>query len=208
MDNSAILRQVRTRRKEIAITFDDGPNADYTPAILTMLSEVSGKATFYMIGEQIEANPDVVRAVDKEGHEIGNHTYSHPYLTRISPNECRQELKRTDTLIRKLTGKRPLTFRPPYLDYNEEVIAISKGEGYQMIGALNTETRDWEQPGADYILDKSLAHIGQGNILLFHDGYGDRSQTLQAFGRLLGILDERGYRLVTVSEMLASDRSE
>jgi peptidoglycan/xylan/chitin deacetylase (PgdA/CDA1 family) len=74
-----------------------------------------------------------------------------------------------------------------------------------MIGALNMEARDWEQPGAEYILVKSLACVGNGSILLFHDGYGDRSQTLQAFGRLLGILDERGYRLVTVSELLASD---
>lgn len=206
METLAIVHQVSTQRKELAITFDDGPNEVYTPAILTMLSEVSGKATFYMIGEQMQANPEVVKAVAAQGHEIGNHTYSHPYLTRISPDECRVELKRTDALIHKLTGKRPLTFRPPYLDYNEQVIAISKGEGYRMIGALNTESRDWEQPGVDYILVKSLTCVGNGSILLFHDGYGDRSQTLQAFGRLLRIVDERGYRLVTVSELLASDQ--
>ncbi|WP_256758839.1 polysaccharide deacetylase family protein [Cohnella sp. WQ 127256] len=203
---SVILHQVHTRRKALALTFDDGPNPIYTRGILDLLKEVSGKATFFMIGEQMENYPDVVRAVDSEGHEIGNHTYSHPYLSRISKDECKLELKRTEILIHKLTGKRPRVFRPPYLEYNEDVVAVSESAGYRMIGALNLDAQDWGQPGAGHIFDKSLECVRNGSILMFHDGYGDRSQTMQAVGWLLQILSTKGYQLVTVSELLASEQ--
>jgi peptidoglycan/xylan/chitin deacetylase (PgdA/CDA1 family) len=198
-----LLHEVDNQRKEIALTFDDGPCPIYTPQIVSLLAEVSGKGTFFMIGEEMEAHSDVVRSVVDAGHEIGNHTFSHPALTNLSVEQCRAELERTDALIHELTGRRPLVFRPPYMAYNEEVGNISLEAGYRAIGAVNGEARDWDNPGVGHIVEKSMEATRSGSILLFHDGWGDRSQTVEAVGVLLRAWSEQGYRFVTVSELLA-----
>jgi len=202
MNEQEIIVRGNTARREIALTFDDGPNPVYTPEMMSILEEVSGKATFFMIGEQMEASPSIAEAVAARGHEIGNHTYSHPYLTRLNRDECEMELKRTDVLITKLTGRRPLVFRPPFFDYNHEVAKLAARAGYGMIGALNTAAKDWEQPGVEHIVEKSLECAENGSIMLFHDGFGDRSQTVEAVRRLTRKLSADGFRFVTVSELL------
>lgn len=202
MSKSSIIDHIHTSRKEIAITFDDGPNPLYTLEILALFAEVAGKATFYMIGEQMKASPEVVKAVDEQGHEIGNHTWTHPFLSEISIAKCKVELESTDNLIKEMTGKSPLTFRPPYFAYNDEVAALSKKMGYKMIGASNMEAKDWDNPGVEHIIQKSLESVRDGSILIFHDGYEDRSQTVEAIRIILPKLTEEGYRLVTVSELL------
>jgi len=204
MNELDIVLRVSAAGKVVALTFDDGPNPVYTPLILSMLAEVDGKATFFMIGEQMEAYPDVVRMTADQGHEIGNHTYSHPYLTRLSAEECRAELRKNDELIRKLTGKRPGTFRPPFFDVNEQVASLASEEGYAIVGATNGDAEDWRMPGVERIYEKSLAAAADGSVLLFHDGYGDRSQTIEAVGRLIGTLSEEGFRFVTVGELISS----
>jgi len=197
-----IIRRVATSQKAIAFTFDDGPHPVYTPRLMDIFEAVSGRATFFMMGKQIELYPETALDVHVRQHEIGNHSYSHPYLTRISPEECERELADTDDLIAKVTGVRPAVMRPPYLDYNPEVHAITAKWGYPVIGALNGEARDWEMPGVEHILDSTRKQIGGGSILLFHDGFGDRSQTIEAVRILTRELTEEGYRLVTVSDLL------
>jgi len=197
-----MINEVPTSRKAVAITFDDGPNPAYTPQVLEIFSEAVGKATFFMIGEQMKKYPEVVKQVAALGHEIGNHTFTHPKLSLLSTAECLEEIEQNEKLIEELAGRKPIVFRPPYLDYNQDTVSLLELKGYPMIGALNLEAHDWEQPGVMHILEKSREGIKNGSILIFHDGYGDRSQTIEAVRKLVSELTLQGYQLVTVSELL------
>ncbi|WP_421378277.1 polysaccharide deacetylase family protein [Bacillus salacetis] len=200
---SELINQVHTTKKAVAITFDDGPNPVFTPQVLEIFQKVNGKATFFMIGEQMENSPELVKKAADLGHEIGNHTYTHPKLSQISKEEAVKEIDATASLIEKLTGQKPSLFRPPYLDYNGQTTEVLQEKGYPiMIGALNMEATDWEQPGVDFILRKTKNVIENGSILLFHDGYGDRSQTIEAVRILAQELTEQGFELVTVSDLI------
>ncbi|MBB6669552.1 polysaccharide deacetylase family protein [Cohnella nanjingensis] len=198
-----MIHAVETASKAIAITFDDGPNPLYTPQVLEIFRSVGGRATFFMLGDPMEAHPETVRSVLQEGHEIGNHSYAHPNLTEIDAEEGRRELERASALVERLTGRRPSVFRPPFLAANEATAALASQLKMPMIGAVNTKTRDWEQPGVAHILDHTRPHVRAGAILLFHDGFGDRAQTIDAVRTLVAELDAQGYALVTVSELLA-----
>jgi peptidoglycan-N-acetylglucosamine deacetylase len=201
-----IINQVQTDKKVIAITFDDGPNPYYTPQILEIFQKVNGKATFYMIGQQMIEQPGIVEAVVEQLHEIGNHTYSHPKLTELNQDNASKELNQTDEIIKEMTGGSPVTFRPPYLDFDERVASLTEKLDYKVIGALNLDAQDWEQPGVDHILETTRKHIKNGSILIFHDGFGDRSQTIEAVRILVNELHTQGYRLVTVSELLRLEK--
>lgn len=201
MSGDTIHHAFATNRKAVAITFDDGPNPVYTPAILDILRDAGAKATFFMIGSQIDRFPDIARTVHAEGHEIGNHTYTHPYLTRLDEESCRSELLRTHKLIEALAGQPPRSFRPPYFDCDGRVADIAANLGYSVIGAVNGAARDWEQPGVRHIVESSRASVKPGCVLLFHDGFGDRSQTVEAVRQLVTELAAEGYELVTVSEL-------
>ncbi|MFB5193399.1 polysaccharide deacetylase family protein [Neobacillus sp. KR4-4] len=197
-----MINEVHTSRKAVAITFDDGPNPIYTPQVLEIFSEAAGKATFFMIGDQMKKNPEVVKQVAALGHEIGNHTFTHPKLSLLSTAECLEEIEQNEVLIKELTGRKPVVFRPPYLDYNQDTVSLLMQKGYPMIGAINLEAQDWEQPGVMHILEKSREGIKNGSIFIFHDGYGDRSETIEAVRMLVTELTLQGYQLVTVSELL------
>ncbi|MDG0808008.1 polysaccharide deacetylase family protein [Cohnella rhizosphaerae] len=192
-----------TSVKAVAITFDDGPNPEFTPQILEIFREEGGRATFYMTGEQIERYPDTARLVHETGHEIGNHSYAHPNLTELDEDAVRAELVRTGDLIRETVGVRSETFRPPYLATDAMVERIARELGYAVIGGVNGAARDWEMPGADHILEASLAVAEPGSIFVFHDGYGDRSQTVEAVRALVRTLKKEGYVFLTASELLS-----
>jgi peptidoglycan-N-acetylglucosamine deacetylase len=197
-----MINEIPTAQRAVAITFDDGPNPVYTPQVLEIFSEAQGKATFFMIGEQMRNYPEVVKQVAAGGHEVGNHTYTHPKLSQLNTAECLEEIEQTEKVIEELTGRKPVIFRPPYLDYNQETVSLIQKKRYPMIGALNLEAQDWEQPGVKHILGKSREAVKNGSILIFHDGYGDRSQTIEAVRILVPELTSQGYQLVTVSELL------
>lgn len=203
-----IIHEIPTKQKAVAFTFDDGPNPTYTPQILDIFKEVSSKATFYMIGEQMVQHPELVKEVIEQSHEIGNHTYSHPFLTKLSLDDCKKEIIESDAIIKKFTGHRPATFRPPYFDFNEDTFSIINDLSYKMIGALNADALDWEMPGVNHILTKTRNHIGNGSIFLFHDGFGDRSQTVEAVRILVKELVDEGFQLVTVSELIKLKENE
>jgi peptidoglycan-N-acetylglucosamine deacetylase len=197
-----MINEIPTSQRVVAITFDDGPNPVYTPQVLEIFSEAKGKATFFMIGEQMRNHPEIVKQVADHGHEIGNHTFTHPELSQLSIEDCLGEIEETEKLIEGMTGRKPVVFRPPYLDYNQDTVSLLQKKGYPMIGALNLEAHDWEQPGVEHILGKSREVIKNGSILIFHDGYGDRSQTIEAVRMLVSELTSQDYQLVTVSELL------
>ncbi|WP_136604093.1 polysaccharide deacetylase family protein [Paenibacillus dokdonensis] len=202
MLSNTVINRIETEEKAVAFTFDDGPNAEYTPQILDIFRESDAKATFYMIGTQMQHNPALVRTVYQEGHEIGNHTFSHPHLTELSEQDYMHEVVKTENLLSDIIGIKPATFRPPYFDHNEQVDGLVSGLGYPMIGVVNSEANDWDLPGVQHILDKTRAQVKPGSILLFHDGFGDRSQTVEAVRILVSELVADGYKLVTVSELL------
>lgn len=206
MHVATIIHKVETTEKLIAFTFDDGPHPTYTIELLDILHEVSGKATFFMIGEEIERNRSIAEAVHNEGHEIGNHTYSHPSLPGLPIHEASEEIRKTDEIIRSITLQEVSSFRPPYFDENEDILRLACEAGYDTIGALNLEARDWDNPGTEHIIDKSRDSLVSGSILIFHDGYGDRSQTVQAVRSLAHELTAKGYRLVTIRELMAAGR--
>ncbi len=203
MGKPAMLHRVPTTAPVVAFTFDDGPNPVYTPQLLDIFRQVGGKATFFMIGQQIDANPATAAAVHAGGHEIGNHTFTHPRLTQLAPDAARAELVHTDERIQRITGMLVRTFRPPFLDVNDEILILAAELGYWTIGAVNLGTRDWEQPGIDHIVEQTRASVGSGSILVFHDGFGDRSQSVEAVRILVAELAAQAYGFVTVSELLA-----
>jgi peptidoglycan/xylan/chitin deacetylase (PgdA/CDA1 family) len=202
MSQQTVISHVPTTQKLVALTFDDGPDPLYTPILLKLFELYNAKATFFTVGQQIEAHREIAVAAHEAGHELGNHTYSHPFLTQLSSDQQLSEFTRTEQLLVEITGKKPATFRPPYFDMNDDIIALSERFNYRTIIAMNGEAKDWEQPGVDYILDKTREHVVPGSILLFHDGFGDRSQTMEAVRILLEEYTPQGYKFVTVSELL------
>jgi peptidoglycan-N-acetylglucosamine deacetylase len=202
LSDTTIITEIKTNHKAVAFTFDDGPNPLYTPQVLEIFKEVSGKATFFMIGKHMLNHPELVSQVTEQMHEIGNHTYSHPRLTELSSTECAEEIITTDKIIKELTGAKTKLFRPPFFDYNNDTASIMERLDYHMICA-NVSSNDWEMPGVEHIVSKTRSQIQNGSIVLFHDGFGDRSQTIEAVRLLATDLTSQGYQLVTVSELIS-----
>ncbi len=197
-----MIHQVETRCKQIAFTFDDGPDPVYTPQVAALFREYGGSATFFVVGRALEQYPEVAKALHAEGHELGNHTYSHPSLSRVGEAERREELERTDALIEAIAGAKPASFRAPYLDANEEVEALVRARGYVSAGGTNLNSRDWDPPGVEFIVDTIRPVLRPGSVILLHDGGGDRSQTVEAVRRLLPEVVALGLEPVTFGELV------
>lgn len=200
-----VVWEVPTDRKVIALTFDDGPHPAYTPQVLALLKQYKAKATFFVIGGRVKMNPGLVRQTLAEGHEIGNHTYTHPYFNRNrQPDFMRSELERTHDAIVQATGVAPKLFRPPGGYYNETIVDVAKRSGYLVVmWSWDQDTKDWRSPGVERIVRKVLDHDHNGDIVLFHDFNDGRMQTVEALRRILPELQQRGYTFVTVSELLS-----
>lgn len=196
-----VLWEIKTEEKVIALTFDDGPHKTYTSQILDLLAKYDAKATFFVIGNQAEKYPDLIRKLNDEGHEIANHTYTHPHS--ITAENLEKELKKTNEVIHDITGTYPLLYRPVGGSYNDGIINTAVDNGYKVImWSWHQDTEDWKRPGVNSIVTKVLSGATPGNIVLFHDAGGDRSQTVQALEKILPELQKQGYTFVTVSELL------
>ncbi|HEY1710928.1 MAG TPA: glycosyltransferase [Rhizomicrobium sp.] len=208
-----VIRQFGAAKKTIALTFDDGPDAEWTPQILDILKQKKVPGTFFIIGGNAEANPGLVQREVAEGHEVGNHTYTHPNLSDTPPEATSLELNATQRLFQALTGRSLRLFRPPYLgdaeptDADEiEPVQTAQDMGYITVGE-HVDPVDWELPGVAKIVQSTLdqVHSARGdmprNIILFHDAGGDRSQTVEALPIVIDKLKAEGYRFVRVSEL-------
>ncbi|GMK37053.1 oligosaccharide deacetylase [Paenibacillus sp. CCS19] len=205
MTKATMYNEVATKEKLVAFTFDDGPNPEWTPLFLDVFRKHGAKATFFFIGSHIDKYPELAKKTFEEGHELGNHTFSHPFMSKLSKEEQVEELSRADRMISGVTGRNPSTCRPPYFDVNDDLLEACAERGYSVIGAANMESRDWEDAtSAEHIIATSREQIRNGSIFIYHDGFGDRSSTLKAVSILIPELIEAGYRLVTISELLAS----
>ncbi|WP_433749387.1 polysaccharide deacetylase family protein [Paenibacillus amylolyticus] len=202
MVNITMVEQESVREKVVAFTFDDGPHPVYTPQLLEIFRGADGRATFFMIGQEMEAHPEIAAEVHREGHEIANHTYTHPDLTKLTLEDAGEELQRAERLVQEVTGQPARCFRPPYFGVNDDILSLAAERGYRTIGAVNGDARDWDNPGVEHILAHTRSAVKPGSVLIFHDGYGNRSQSVEAVRVLVEELVGEGYRLVTVSELL------
>jgi len=194
----------------LALTFDDGPSPVYTGQVLALLRRHGVKATFFLIGENVEQYPDVVRQILGDGHLVGNHTWSHPDLGRLSRSRTREEIERTSELIARVGGTRPPTvFRAPGGFFSGASLEICGELGLRPV-SWSVDPEDWSNPGTEAIIDRVLRHARTGSIVLEHDGClaappvdpgspADRSQTVAALADYLPRLIDAGYRFTTVA---------
>ena len=199
--NTAVCRSVPNDAKKIAITFDDGPHTVYTKEILDILDKNDIKATFFIIGENALAHPELVEEVAKRGHEIGNHTYTHNFISKESDSKIKDELTRTSEIIRDITGTRPVVFRPPGGCYTERAINTVTDLGYTPV-AWSKDSNDWRMRPVDDIVSEMTRNVKGGDILLFHDFNKKGSPTPDAVAKVIPILKNQGFEFVTVSELL------
>ncbi|WP_416827877.1 polysaccharide deacetylase family protein [Ectobacillus polymachus] len=198
-----IVWEVPTSHKVIALTFDDGPNPIFTPQILNILKQYHVHATFFVVGNRMKENPEIMDRIVAEGHEIGNHTMTHCYSTRSSIEHMKQEILETQTYIEKWKPNSALLFRPPGGYMSEELLDLTKQEGYKTIlWSWHQDTRDWSSPGVNAIANHVLKNARNGDIVLMHDGLYNKSQTIRALKIILPSLIQKGYEFVTVSELL------
>jgi peptidoglycan-N-acetylglucosamine deacetylase len=186
---------------EIALTFDDGPSPEFTTRVLEVLRRYHALATFFCVGLNAIAFPETLELVAADGHEIGNHTWSHPYLPDLSYDEVSLQLERTNEAVERVTGHQPTLFRPPYGGRSPQVLRWVAATGMRTV-LWNAEADDWARPGPYAIRAELLGQVSSGSIALLHDGGGDRSQTVEALPAILAELSARGYSFVSVRRFL------
>lgn len=196
-----VLSRIKTNNREIALTFDDGPHPDNTPRLLQILREAAAKATFFVSGTNLEAYPALLKTVVEEGHEIGNHSFSHKKIAQLNPIGYWQEIEKASKLIQQYapSDSMPYLFRPPYGELNLDII--------RLILKHNLTYAGWTIDSKDsYIKSKNrladfinATPVRPGDILLFHEDYPD---TIEAMLEIIKDLRSRGFRLVTMSKLL------
>ncbi len=195
--------KLNSQNKAIALTFDDGPWPNMTSQVLDVLKKNMVKATFFVVGKQVEKYPQLVKQVVADGHALGNHTWSHEYHL-YSEAAAARELDNTAKLLYKITGVKTTLFRPPAGVLNNGLAAYAH-EKNQTVVMWSVDSRDWRyyrSSTAQTLLESVLKEAKPGGIVLLHDGGGDRSTTIQALPQIIAQLRKRGYKLVTVPELL------
>jgi peptidoglycan/xylan/chitin deacetylase (PgdA/CDA1 family) len=183
----------------IALTFDDGPNATLTPKLLDLLAARHLKATFFVVGQNAADHPDILKRAVREGHEIANHSWSHPNLGKMSDDAVRRELQKTDDAIVAAIGKRPTLLRPPYGSITaRQKKWIHEEFGYRII-IWDVDPLDWKRPGPSVVTARILKETKAGSIVLAHDIH---PPTIEAMPRTFDQLIEKGFKSVTVTELL------
>ena len=201
---SVLVSRATTSDKVVALTFDFGSDAGNLTRILQTLGDKGVKSTFFATGQAATNYPSAVRSVVTQGHELGNHSYSHPYFTQLTAAQMTDELSRASTAIRNATGQAPKPyFRPPYGDYNSAVLQAVGNAGYTHTIMWTIDTVDWRGVSSASIRDKVVSGATPGTIVLMHVG-GGATGTPDALPGMIDSLRANGYRFVTVSEMLGS----
>jgi polysaccharide deacetylase family sporulation protein PdaB len=201
---SVVIYSVSKNEKQVALTFDDGPDSRYTVKILDILKKYDVKATFFVIGQHAAANPEVMKRMVKEGHQIGNHSWDHVDLTKLGADSLKDEINKTDDKIKEYTGNKTQLIRAPYGALSGLVASTAAESEHKFIG-WSVDTRDWEGVSASQILDNVKKELKPGAIILQHSAggkHGNLANTVEALPKIIEYLKESGYRMVTVSELL------
>ncbi len=184
-------------KRVVALTFDDGPHPGVTEKILSILEKERIKATFFVVGKMAEKYPYLLKALNKAGCEIENHTYSHPNLTELSVTEIKQEFLKTHNIIKKFTGQNSKFFRPPGGHYNEEILNTAEKVNYKMVLWTNN-TGDYKILSPNRIYLNAIKKIRNKSIILLHNG---RISTVEAVVYIIKQLKSRGFKFLTVSQL-------
>lgn len=196
--NTHVIWAGNAQHKNIALTFDDGPNEKYTYRILKILQGNNVHATFFLIGQHAQRYPELVKQIYQAGHEIGNHTYSHIELTKIPSGEIKKEVEKTKDIVQELTGHNTVLFRPPWGVFDGRSLAELALRKYDAV-LWSIDSRDWSRPGVEMIKKNVLSKVQNGSIILFHD---DHDQIAQALPDIIKSLKDQGYQLVTIPELI------
>jgi len=190
-------------RKYVALTFDDGPGPD-TPAVLAELKKAGVPATFFVIGRNVKANPEVLRQVVADGHEVGIHTWNHPDMTTLKPAQQKAEIENTAGEVLAVAGTAGRLFRAPYGAVDPSV--LKRAEDSKLLSVLwDVDTQDWTGPSPDQIVQAAVSGAQPGSIILMHDGPGNRASTVAAVPRLIKELRAKGFSFATVGDLVISD---
>lgn len=200
-----IVSRVNTSEKIVALTFDDGPTASATDEILRVLEEKNVKATFFVIGTELEQNMAEGRKIVAAGHELGNHSYSHKRMILVSPSFVQQEIETTDRLIRETGYSGEINFRPPY---GKKLFALpyylSKTGRKTIMWDVEPDSSPKIAADAANIIEETGSHVRPGSIILLHVMYPNRQQSLKSVGGIIESLRQEGFRFVTISKLLAA----
>lgn len=188
------LLRVSGRGRTLVLTFDDGPDPRYTPHILDTLAEHDVRAMFFVCGAMADANRRLLSRMADEGHVVGNHTWDHPFLTRLTRSGIRSQLERTSDVVEEAYGERPQWFRAPYGAWNRAVFQIAADLGMEPL-AWTVDTLDWTRPGDRAIARRVENGAAPGVVVLSHDAGGDRSQSVRALRAYLPDLIDSGYHV-------------
>ncbi|MGW0818129.1 polysaccharide deacetylase family protein [Streptomyces viridiviolaceus] len=188
------LLRLTGRGRVMVLTFDDGPDPRYTPDILDTLAKYDARAMFFVCGEMAVGNQDLLTRMADEGHVVGNHTWSHPLLTRLTRRRIRSEMERTSDVIEEGWGERPRWFRAPYGAWNRAAFQVGAELGMEPL-AWTVDTLDWTTPGTGTIVERVEDGAGPGVVVLSHDAGGNRSQSVRALRSYLPQLLDAGYHI-------------
>jgi peptidoglycan-N-acetylglucosamine deacetylase len=200
---TSYIRVGTRRRKDIALTFDDGPSP-YTAQILSILERTRVPATFFEIGRQAQTSPGLIQRESHDGFDVGDHTLSHPALAALSASRQQSEIGQGARRIASAGAAAPRLFRPPYGSFNASTLA-ALGFRRMLMVLWSVDTKDYRFPGVRRIVYTALSGARAGAIILMHDGGGPRDQTVEALPRIIRGLQRRGFHLVTVTQLVADD---
>ncbi|MEI2315855.1 peptidoglycan-N-acetylglucosamine deacetylase [Bacillus paramobilis] len=193
-------------KAEVALTFDDGPDLEFTPKILDKLKQHNVKATFFLLGENAEKFPNVVKRIANEGHIIGNHTYSHPNLAKVNDAEYRNQIIKTEEILNRLAGYAPKFIRPPYGEILENQLKWATEQDF-MIVQWSVDTVDWKGVSAETITNNVLGNSFPGSVILQHSTPGGRLQgSVDALDKIIPQLKTKGARFVTLPSMFQTSK--
>jgi polysaccharide deacetylase family sporulation protein PdaB len=189
---------VDTEEKKIAISFDAAWGDTHTKNILDILDKYDVKTTFFLVGFWVEKHPDLVKEISNRGHEIGNHSTTHPKMSMLSKEQIKEELETTSDKIEKIINKRPVVFRPPFGDYNDTLINTASSLNYHTI-QWDVDSLDWKEIGVEHVVDRVIKNTKNGSIVLFHNNAKYVSEYLPL---ILEKLKSQGYEIVPISELI------
>lgn len=209
-EQKLVISRVQTNEKVVALTFDDGPDPKHTPVVLDSLNKKNAKATFFVMGNKAEKNPELLKEMVAAGHEIGNHSYSHADYRNKNHQYLENDIKETNDLIFRLTASKPVLFRPPGGFLSHELIEITQKNGLTVAyWSYETDSKDWVNgKSAESIANHIVRKIKPGQIIILHDGCPNGMQTAHAVSIILDRLSSEGYRFVTMSELINLGKTE
>lgn len=192
------IYSVETDEKKISISFDAAWGDEFTKDILDILDKYDVKSTFFLVGFWVEKYPEMVKEIYDRGHDVGNHSTNHPYMTKLSEEQIVQELNKTGDQIKKITSEVPILFRPPFGDYNDKLIKACKENDYYVI-QWDVDSLDWKEMGAQPVVERVTRNVQKGSIVLFHN---NAKYVKEYLPKVIERLQEEGYEIIPVSELI------